>query len=324
MSNKTIDRLARLSSGSPKPREEEKPIVKKLDDKGARTPLLNRKNAIAQVASGKQRMSKLLLHSPSRIRMWEGHNRDYEKLSAERCKDLIDGFKRTGEQEFPAIVRKVTDSEKYDFEVICGARRHWTANYLEWDLLVEVRDLSDKAAFILMDIENRDREDVSDYERACDYVAALPVYFDNIIEQMAKFLEIDRGNLSRLLELAKLPSEIINAYADIRDLKAHHGVVYKNLMKEAGTKKRILQKARSLKETPLKGKLVLAELKKAAASKQVKKKFEPRQYGSLTLVRQSEKGKLAIECNTPNDEPAIQALKDDFAKLIDSISMGNS
>ena len=63
-------------------------------------------------------------------------------------------------------------------EVICGARRHWTItwlranNYPRFRYLIEERELTDEEAFRLADIENRDREDISDYERAVDYVEA--------------------------------------------------------------------------------------------------------------------------------------------------------
>jgi hypothetical protein len=68
----------------------------------------------------------------------------------------------------------LADRVAREYEVICGARRHWTVawlranNYRQFRFLVEVRELSDEEAFRLSDIENRDREDISDYERAID------------------------------------------------------------------------------------------------------------------------------------------------------------
>src|SRR3546814_19225205 len=75
----------------------------------------------------------------------------------------------------PAIVRRVRGEPDYDFEVICGARRHWSIswlrshNYPDFRFLVDIRELSDEEAFRIADIENRAREDLSDLERARDY-----------------------------------------------------------------------------------------------------------------------------------------------------------
>ena len=39
--------------------------------------------------------------------MWAGHNRAYDLLTPENCADLIEGMKAQGQQEFPAIVRRL-------------------------------------------------------------------------------------------------------------------------------------------------------------------------------------------------------------------------
>jgi ParB family chromosome partitioning protein len=288
-----------------------------------RKPLANRENTLGRIATGKQRMVQTLLHPPARIRMWEGHNRDYARLSEARCKDLIEGFRRAGRQEFPAIVRKLDNDDSYDYELICGARRHWTATFLEWELLVEVRELSDRAAFILQDIENRDREDISDYERAQDYMNALPLYFENNQSQMAKFLEIDKSNFGKLLELTKLPEPIVAAYEDIRELKTHHGTAYRQLLADKAAGKRVLERAKSLATEPVSGKVVMAELRKAAEGKPLQRRNQSRQFGAMTLVRKSAEGKLAIDCQLPDElnEAAIQALQADFKKMLTQLQL---
>src|SRR3546814_14851812 len=100
--------------------------------------------------------------------MWEGHNREYALLNEERCADLIESIKAQGRQEMPAIVRRVRDDPRYDFEVICGARRHWpiswlrSHNYPDFRFLIDVRDMTDDAAFRIADIDNRARDDMKD------------------------------------------------------------------------------------------------------------------------------------------------------------------
>ena len=164
---------------------------------------------------------------PARCRMWEGHNRRYDLLNESRCRDLIEGFKSQGRQEFPAIVRKVAGDDNIDYEVICGARRHWAVtwlranNYPEFRYLIEVRGLTDEQAFRLSDIENRDNLDLSDYERAVNYRDALNRYYKNQ-KEMAARLEVSEAWLSRYLDLASLPEEIVAAFGNVTELKTKH------------------------------------------------------------------------------------------------------
>ena len=68
------------------------------------------------------------LVDPARCRMWARHNRDYDLLDEASCADLLESLRAQGEQEFPAIVRRVEDDPAFDYEVICGARRHWAVS----------------------------------------------------------------------------------------------------------------------------------------------------------------------------------------------------
>ena len=143
-----------------------------------------------------------------------------------------------------------------------------------------------EAAFILADLENRDREDISDYERAADYKQALPKFFDGNRAQMAQFLEIDKANFHRLLELAELPKALVSAYADLRDLKVHHGITYRKLLADPKTKRRLLDAARNLKSENLPGAKVFAALKKAVlASSEKSKSPTEKVYGNIKATR---------------------------------------
>ena len=175
-------------------------------------------NLTKEIMSGSKIKTPRLLVETSQCKIWEKHNRAFELLNEVRCKDLIDQFKETGKQEFPAIVRLIEGGGEVKYEIICGARRYWTSKYLGWKYFVEIRDLSDEEAFRLSDIENRAREDISDYERALDYKHALGYYYQNQV-QMANRLDVSQSWLSRYLDLADLPQDIINAYRDITEIK---------------------------------------------------------------------------------------------------------
>jgi ParB family chromosome partitioning protein len=187
-----------------------------------------RLTALARVTSGEYQEKTLRLVDPARCRMWARHNRAYALLSAESCGDLLESLRAQGEQEFPAVVRRVLGDPDIDWEVICGARRHWSVSYLrqvehrDIKFLIDERELSDEQAFRVADAENRARQDISDYERAVDYRDAVEAYYGGIALRMAERLEVSKTWLSRFLDLAKLPKEVVAAFGDIRSLRENH------------------------------------------------------------------------------------------------------
>lgn len=242
---------------------------------------------------------------PARCKIRENHNRRYDLLSERRCQDLIDGFKAQGKQEFPAIVRKLDGDKDFDYEVICGARRHWTVswlranNYPEYKYLIEVRDLTDEEAFRLSDIENRDNQDLCDYERAVDYKQALGVYYKNQ-KQMAERMEVSEAWLSRYLDLAGLPTVVVDAFGDIMEIRVKHGRDLKTQLKDRKVREKILARAKELiKEQAqrtsegqgaIAGATVVKELVGAASTK------KPASRGTLAEYKSST-GKPMISVN---------------------------
>ncbi len=271
--------------------------------------ILGRRMESTKELSKGQRVRKVqYMVDPAKCQLWSKHNRQYDLLNEVRCADLIEGFKSTGKQEFPAIVRRLEgEGSEYEYEVICGARRHWTATYLGWDLLIEIRELTDEEAFRLADIENRDREDISDYERAVDYKNALSTYYSSQ-KQMAERLEVTIDWLSRFLSLADLPDEIVKAYRDITEIKVRH---YRDLapaLKRASAKKKILEAARELHGKNLDGKQVITALKAATEQPRPKKSIlaSYETSGGAKMLSVSKKGKgglsIAIEAGVTKDE----------------------
>ncbi|MEX0310809.1 MAG: ParB/RepB/Spo0J family partition protein [Tateyamaria sp.] len=216
------------------------------DRAGAR--FLKRTTAISDRLGGEIEEKTLRWVDPARCKMWDRHNRDYALLTEDNCRDLIDGIRSQGQQEFPAIVRPV-DDEDYDFEVICGARRHFAVswlrnnNYTQFKYLVEARQLSDEEAFRLADIENRDREDISDYERALDYADAVARYYGGKQKAMAERLEVSQPWLSRYLQLAKLPHAIVAAFPNIREIRERNARELKPLLSQPDTSRAVLEEA---------------------------------------------------------------------------------
>jgi ParB family chromosome partitioning protein len=222
---------------------------------GARLPprtgiLSSRDNRLAEIAAGKTVTRVHELVDPAQCRIWPGHNRDYAALNEQSCADLIESFKAQGRQEVPAIVRRLGGDPHHGFEVICGARRHWTStwmrshDYPEFRFLIEPRELTDEEAFRLADLENRSRRDLSDYERATDYARAIERYYDGSQQRMAERLEVSKSWLSRYLELAKLPSEIIAAFGSPHVIGISHGAALAPLLRPPPRRDRLIAEAR--------------------------------------------------------------------------------
>jgi ParB family transcriptional regulator, chromosome partitioning protein len=208
-----------------------------------------RDNRLAELASGGATTRVHEAVDPAICRIWEGHNRDYAALNEDVCADLIDSLRAQGRQELPAIVRRVSDDPLYRFEVICGARRHWSVSWLrahdypEFKFLVEPRELTNEEAFRVADLENRSRKDLSDYERAGDYARAVERYYDGNQQRMADRLQVTKSWLSRYLELARLPPEILACFASPHVIGISHAAVIAPLLNHANSRLRVNQEA---------------------------------------------------------------------------------
>lgn len=214
--------------------------------------LTGRSNRLADLASGTVVNRTHELVDPARCRMWAGHNREYGLLNEQRCEDLIESIKAQGRQEMPAIVRRVSEDPNYDFEVICGARRHWTISWLrshhypDFKFLIDVREIGDEEAFRLADIENRARDDLTDLERAKDYLRALGSYYDGRQKTMAERLKVSESWLTRYLDLARIPQELMIAFKEPQELGIRNAIALKALLKPDDRRLRAYREAKRL------------------------------------------------------------------------------
>lgn len=208
-----------------------------------------RENRLAELAGGGAVTRIHEQVDPVRCRIWEGHNRDYAALNETTCADLIESFKAQRRQEIPAIVRRVSNDPDHDFEVICGARRHWTVTWLrahdfpEFKFLVEPRELTDEEAFRVADLENRSRQDLSEYERAADYARAVERYYEGSQARMAERLEVSLSWLNRYLELARLPAEVVASFGVARVIGSSHAGKLAPVLRVPITREKVLAAA---------------------------------------------------------------------------------
>jgi len=266
----------------------------------------------SKIGSGKREKRLTYRIDPATCMIREDHDRNYNNLNEENCRELIDGIKMHG-QETPAIVRQLTNNEGFQYELVCGARRHWVANYLKTDFIVEIRDLSEEEVFIISDEENRNRQDITDYERAIKYMKALGGLYQSQV-QMAERMGVSKDWLSRYLDLANMNQDIVKAYSDLSEIKVRHARELKPLMKEASQAQLILAAAKEMHTNPKKGPIVMKALKSAVKiqsklTKEIVKQYVTSANKAFIQAKSISPNKLVLEINLTADASLEDWLK---------------
>lgn len=226
--------------------------------------MASRSQTLARLATGKTVADRTEWVDPARCRPWRLHNRDLDHLTEESCRDLIDSFLSAKKQRIPAIVRRLKDDPDYDYEIVAGVRRWWTVQWLrehhhpEYEYLVTIQNVTDEEAFRVSDVENRARKDITDWERAKEYAAALIEFYDNSQAEMAQHLNLSRSWLSRLLDVARLPDEIVRAFSDKHDITVRIAREIKPLTGNARAAALMSEEARLIEEDRESGRAALS------------------------------------------------------------------
>jgi ParB family chromosome partitioning protein len=165
---------------------------------------------------------------PAECSIWPGNARDYELLTENRVQSLIDSIQAENGNRIPVVVRRTPNAD-LQYELVIGTRRHWAISWLnahhfpEIELVAIIEDLDDEAAFRLADIENREREDISDLERGLNYKAAVDAYYAGVQSKMADRVKLSKSTLARYIGLTEIPQTIVSAFNSPMDLQVRHG-----------------------------------------------------------------------------------------------------
>jgi len=220
---------------------------------------------------------------PGDCSVWDGNPRDQPGLSAESCRTLIESIAAEGGNRIPVLVRANPPGSALPYELLVGSRRRFAVDWLNHNGRPELRlsallvTLSDEEAFRLADIENRERQDITELDRARSYQAALDRYYGGVQSRMAEALSLSNSQLSRLLALAQLPDEVADAFATRDEIRVRHSEVLTPLLRKDETRERVLAAAREIGgqqqalaregERMLSPATVLARLKDAASER---------------------------------------------------------
>jgi ParB family transcriptional regulator, chromosome partitioning protein len=190
-------------------------------------------------------MPSITMMNPFRCRMWEFHDRLEAHISEATCRSEIASFSTHG-QFVAALGRSLKGDASHDVELITGARRLFVARHLNKPLAVELRPLSDKEALIAMDTENRLRKDISPYERALSYSRWLRSGLFDSQEDIARALKISPSQVSRVLQLAQLPTVIVEAFDNPTEIRENWGRSLLARLEVPSTRTALVETARSL------------------------------------------------------------------------------
>jgi ParB family chromosome partitioning protein len=246
---------------------------------------------------------------PSECSIWSGNARDHAALNYERCSSLIQSIREEGTNREPVVVRRTPNAD-LPYELIVGVRRHFSVSWLhannhsEIELVARIETIDDEGGFRLADLENREREDVTDLERARNYLHAVDAYYNGVRTQMAERLAIPKQNLHNLLQLAELPDEIIAAFAEPGDLKVRHAMRLSPLLKQEAHRSAIIAEAISLRAAQqalkdagadkIEG-VKVCELLEAASTSGAKSKPVVRVRPALTIASGKEVGQILAD-----------------------------
>jgi ParB family transcriptional regulator, chromosome partitioning protein len=175
-------------------------------------------------------------------RVWHLHARG-DVLDEDSCASLIDSIRANG-QRIPVLGRRCGPPGEAAIELIYGARRLFAAQYLGIELLVDVRELDDRAALIAMDIENRVRADISPYERGMSHRSWLSAGYFSSQADLAAAVGISEAQVSRLLRYAELPAAVVGAFSSPAAIKEQWAVTLAKRCQDPTTRQLTVRRAR--------------------------------------------------------------------------------
>ena len=246
---------------------------------------------------------------------WKYHNRDDVWMNPDRCKDLISSIRKNG-QQFPVLARSLEDDKgEFKWEIVAGRRRWFACKYLKIKLRLKPVDASDRECAILMNLENKDRDDVSEFEDAISYRQQLEANLFDSQDDMAAALDLNKSKLSKMLAAAKIinHTDIMRLFDDVTALKINP--VYQLvalLEKNESNREVIYQKAKNLYKSYLSSKHKLGTptvINKLLQSVEISGKtctIEPKFFRdndkTILKAQQLSNGKITFEYNKKNIE----------------------
>lgn len=241
-------------------------------------------------------------------------NRNEASYLSPAFTSLKEEISNAGGNVQPIKVRRASEGR---MQIVFGHRRHRACLELGLPVLALVVDeLDDQTLFIEMERENRGRADLSAWEQGMHYQRALDSGLFPSLRQLAAKLGADLSQVSRAIVVAKLPEEVVRAFASPLDLQFR----WANVLRDAVQKdpEKVLLRARQLAALPKRP--AASEVLRLLTSDDEKHRPDGREWtdgaGKTAAKLESDgKGRVRVTFAKPLSDAAIKKLVD----AIDSV-----
>ena len=157
---------------------------------------------------------------PQQIRRSKWANRHEDSFNDPDFLALKDEILNAGGNIQPIKIRLVGKDEGGDlYEIVFGHRRHQACLDLNLPVLATIENVSDQGLFVEMDRENRSRKNLSPWEQGMMYLKALDGGLFPSQRKLSEAVGIDLSALGKSLNLARLPSIVIEAFPSPLDIQ---------------------------------------------------------------------------------------------------------
>jgi len=164
---------------------------------------------------------------PKRVRPTRFINRDERAFleSDPQFINLKDSLRSNG-QEHPIRVRPAADDSGFEFEIVSGHRRHRACLTLDAEMeggfallaLLDGRASESRDLVLKMYRENEERADLSAYEKGKMFQQWLAEGVFAEQGELAAAIGVSDATVTKYLQVAELPSSVLAAFADPRDI----------------------------------------------------------------------------------------------------------
>lgn len=157
---------------------------------------------------------------PKQIKRSKWANRHEHSFNDPDFLALKDEILSAGGNIQPIKIRLVGKDDGGDlYEIVFGHRRHQACLDLNLPVLATIENVSDQGLFVEMDRENRSRKNLSPWEQGMMYLKALDDGLFSSQRKLAEAVGIDLSALGKALNLARLPSVVIQAFPSPLDIQ---------------------------------------------------------------------------------------------------------
>jgi ParB family chromosome partitioning protein len=158
-------------------------------------------------------------------------NRHDESFKGQEFEQLKSEIESAGGNTQPIKVRPVVGSNPQTYEIVFGHRRHAACAELGLEVLATIEHLDDTQLFEQMDRENRNREDLRPFEQGEMYRRALDEGLYKTMQALAESIGCDQGNISKAINIARLPGSVLSAFQSPLDIQYAWGSGIRKSMK---------------------------------------------------------------------------------------------